>query len=59
MEFRHVVGFCLLLIGIGIIPLFFVFQSDGELFNPQFLYCLGCGGLLFLFLGLIILSKSR
>jgi hypothetical protein len=59
MGFKHLCGFCLLIAGIGMIPLFFAFLADDQFFNSMFLRCLGFGAVAFLFSGFLILKKSR
>jgi len=59
MGFKHFFGFCLLIVGLGMAPLFVAFLSDRQFFNPVFLFTLGFGAVAFFFLGLYILNKSN
>jgi hypothetical protein len=59
MGFKHLVGYCLLMAGMGMMPLFFAFLPDSKFFNPLFLLCLGVGALAFFFLGFFVLRKCR
>ena len=59
MGFKHFFGFCLLIVGLAMAPLFVAFLSDRQFFNPVFLLTLGSGSVAAFFLGLYILKKSN
>jgi hypothetical protein len=59
MGFKHLFGFCLLMTGIGLAPLFFLFMGDRKVFNPVFLLSMGICAIASVFLGLFILKKAR
>jgi hypothetical protein len=58
MGFKHLCGFCLLIVGVGMIRLFFAFLANSELYDPLFLQCLALGAIVFFFSGLLILNKA-
>jgi hypothetical protein len=58
MGFKHLVGFCLLILGLGLAPLFVVFAADSQSLNPVFLLGLGLCAVSFFFSGLYIINKS-
>jgi len=59
MGFKHLIGFCLLVVGVGLVPLFFAFLAHSDMYDPIFLRCLAGGALAFSFSGLLILNKAR
>lgn len=59
MGFKHFFGFCLLIVGLAMAPVFVAFLSDRQFFNPVFLFTLGFGAVASFLLGLYILNKSN
>ena len=58
MGFKHLLGFCLLIAGIGLALLLAIFLFDRHSVNHLFLLYLGGAALVSFFLGFFILSKS-
>ncbi|MEO8763643.1 MAG: hypothetical protein ABI416_05120, partial [Ginsengibacter sp.] len=59
MGLKHLFGYSLLMIGMGLAPLVLVFLGDTHIFNPLFLFSLAICAFTFSFLGIFILKKSR
>jgi hypothetical protein len=59
MGLKHLVGYCLLMAGIGITPLFLVFLANSQYYNPLFLFWMGLCAFVFLFSGVFILKKNE
>jgi hypothetical protein len=59
MGIKHLVGFCLVIIGMGFAFLLVPFLIDKDSLNRLFLICLGACGLVSLFFGALFLKKFK
>jgi hypothetical protein len=58
MGYISLLGFLLVMIGIGLVLLFLLFLSQSQSLDPLFLACIAICAVVSLFAGIIILSKN-
>ena len=57
MGFKHLFGYSLLIAGIALLPLSFLFYINKDLYNPAFIYSLALFAFVFCIAGGFILKK--